>query len=69
LKIFSHISKEIPILFAVVFLVYNFKLREISSGDTIPANYPAGWNSVPQNIDKHPERNWDIIDNQIARCL
>lgn len=32
-------------------------------------NYPAGWNSIPQDIDKHPERNWDIIDNQIARCV
>ncbi len=37
-KISSHL-KKLPFLFLTVFLIYNINLREISSGDTIPARY------------------------------
>jgi len=32
-------------------------------------NYPDTWNSIPKDVDIHPERVWDVTDNQIIRCL
>ena len=32
-------------------------------------NYPSDWNTFPASIEARPERLWDIMDNQIIRCV
>jgi hypothetical protein len=31
--------------------------------------HPSGWESIPNDIDRHPERLWDWHDSEITRCL
>ncbi len=56
-------SKPVKIIF-ILFISFSVLVQVTGF-----LSYPGGWNRTPQNIDKAPERNWDIVDNQIARCV
>ncbi|RMF97545.1 MAG: hypothetical protein D6734_01925 [Candidatus Schekmanbacteria bacterium] len=60
----NFISKKWLKAIFILFLVLSIFVQILGA-----FNYPAGWNNIPQNIDKSPERNWDFLDNQILRCI
>lgn len=31
--------------------------------------YPSSWNAVPFDVDRHHERLWHLLDNEVTRCL
>jgi hypothetical protein len=58
------ISRLLPLKiafeFLLVFSVFTHFLGAVC--------YPSGFNSSPDNIDRHPERLWSVRDSELSRC-